>query len=54
MTSNEKDIITIPLEKIDISILMAIWYKEFMPVFGSRREVDGKICVDLIKVKEMD
>lgn len=49
-----EEIVTIPLEEIDIPILMAIWYKEFMPLFGSQREVDGKICIDLIKVTKED
>ena len=49
-----KEIITIPIEKIDIPILMAIWYKEYMPIYGSKREVDGKMCVDLIKIWEED
>lgn len=43
--------ITVPLEDIDIPTLMAIWYKEYMPAMGSKREVNGKMCIDLIKMR---
>lgn len=52
--SKGREIVTIPIEKIDTPILMAIWYKEYMPLLGSEREVDGKMCVDLIKIWEED
>ena len=43
--------ITVPLEDIDIPTLMAIWYKEYMPALGSKREVNGKMCIDLVKMR---
>lgn len=47
------NIITIPMDKIDTATLMAIWYKEYMPAIGSKREVNGKMCIDLIKMRKV-
>ena len=43
-------IITIPMDKIDTVILMSIWYREYMPVMGSERIVDGVKYIDLEKM----
>lgn len=44
------NIITIPMDKIDTATLMAIWYKEYMPLIGSERVVDGQRYIDLEKM----
>ena len=46
-------IITMPVDKIDIVILMSIWYKEYMPIMGSEREIDGRKYIDLEDVREV-
>ena len=40
-------IITVPIDKIDTTILMRIWYKEYMPLIGTEREIEGKRYIDL-------
>lgn len=42
-----KERITICLEDMDVSVLMAIYYHQYMPVFGSLKDVHGKRCVEL-------
>lgn len=46
-------IITIPVDKIDIVVLMSIWYKEYRPVMGSEREIDGRKYIDLEDVRKV-
>ena len=41
------NIITIPMDKIDTFTLMAIYRKEYMPIIGSERIVDGQRYIDL-------
>lgn len=43
------NIITIPMNKIDTFTLMAIYRKEYMPIIGSERIVDGQRYIDLEK-----
>ena len=40
-------IITVPIDKINTTILMSIWYKEYMPLIGTEREIEGKRYIDL-------
>lgn len=44
-----ENIITIPVEKIDMTILMSIWYKQLQPLLFSERVIDGKRCIDFMK-----
>lgn len=43
------NILTIPMDKIDTFTLMAIYRKEYMPIIGSERMVDGQRYIDLEK-----
>ena len=47
-----ENIITIPVEKIDMTILMSIWYKQLQPLLFSERVIDGKRYIDFVKEEE--
>lgn len=43
------NIVTIPMDKIDIFTLMLIYNKEYVPIIGSERVVDGQRYIDFEK-----